>query len=432
MSFWRKLFGGGTSLAQMRLALEQKRWADAVNIGTDLEQVGGTPDERMELSELLVVAGDGLAELNLSEGEACLRAGEMTRANEHFSLAASQARSTDMRQRVLQATTELQRDAGTVKPLQPTSPDSCHTGCISSCGVAGKEPGEAISGMELDTQTRIELILASYPDDLAERYMQRSGSFCKAFLLAHEGRADAALAAFEELPEEERDDLFYFERGALRGRIGETRLACSDLEKALEINPAHFLAVETLVHLEMSANNGIPAEARLKRMLSHNIVPAFCHANLAQILFRRGDMQGSLEHGLQALNGGDTSAETLLLTASLLEQKGQIDAAERVLLRLPGGGCAGGANLPLAEFWLRCGKNHDKVLEAFKAALRSEPDNSRWLIRVAQVYLARGWKKDAISLLEKVLSAGNLEPGLRVEASAHLDSAKNSEPIEST
>jgi tetratricopeptide (TPR) repeat protein len=159
-------------------------------------------------------------------------------------------------------------------------------------------------------------------------------------------------------------------------------------------------------------------------MLSFNSAPAFCHANLAQILVRRGDMQGSLEHGLQALNGGDTSAETLLLTASLLEQKGQIDAAERVLLRLPGGGCAGGANLPLAEFWLRCGKNHDKVLEAFKAALRSEPDNPRWLIRVAQVYLARGWKKDAISLLEKVLAAGSLEPALRAEASAHLDSAR--------
>lgn len=423
MSFWRKLFGGGTSLAQMRLALEQKRWADALNIGTDLEQAGSTPAERMELGELLVVAGDGLAELNLSEGEACLRAGDVARANEHFGLAASQARSTDMRQRVLQATTELQRDAGTVKHLMPTSPDSCHTGCISSCGGAGKESGDAFPGMELDTQTRLDLILATYPDGWAERYMQRSGSFCEAFLLAHEGRADAA-AAFEELPEEEHDDLFYFERGALRGRIGETSLACKDLEKALEINPAHYLAFETLVHLEMSTNNGIPAEARLKRMLSLNISPAFCHANLAHILVRRGDVQGSLDHGLQALNGGDTSAETLLLTASLLEQKGQIDAAEKVLLHLPGGGCSGGANLPLAEFWLRRGKHHDKVLEAFKAALRSEPDNPRWLIRVAQVYLARGWKKDAISLLEKVLAAGSLEPGLRSEASAHLDIAR--------
>jgi len=91
---------------------------------------------------------------------------------------------------------------------------------------------------------------------------------------------------------------------------------------------------------------------------------------------------------------------------------------------LPGGGCSGGANLPLAELWLRYGKNLDKALESFKAALRSEPDNPRWLVRVAQVYLARGWKKEAIALLEKVLKVAGLEQGLRAEAAAQLEVAK--------
>jgi tetratricopeptide (TPR) repeat protein len=278
--------------------------------------------------------------------------------------------------------------------------------------------------MELDTQTRVELIVASYPEEWAERYLQRSDAFHEAFLLAHEGRAEEALTAFDAVTEEHRDDLFYFERGALRGRIGETALACSDLEKVLDLNPNHFLAIETLVHLELSTHREVSAEARLRRMLLRGIAPAFCHGNLARILVRRGELQTALEHGQQALAGGDASVETLLLTASLLEQNGQPNEAERVLVRLPGGGCSGGPNLPLAEFWLRHGKNLDKALESFKAALRSEPDNPRWILRVAQVYLARGWKKEGVSLLEKVLATDSLEPGLSAEAAALLDASK--------
>jgi tetratricopeptide (TPR) repeat protein len=277
--------------------------------------------------------------------------------------------------------------------------------------------------MELDSQTRVELIVASYPEVWAERYLQLDSSFREAFLLAHEGRAEEALAAFNAVAEEEREDLFYFERGSLRARAGETALASADLEKALELNPDHFLALETLVHLELSTGNDDAAEKRLTRMLSRNNAATFCHGNLAVIFARRGEKKAALDHGLLAIAGGDRSMETLLITASLLEQQGQANEAERVLMLLPGGGCSGGPSLPLAEFWLRHGKNLDKALESFKGALRSEPDNPRWLLRVAQVYLARGWEKEGIGLLEKALSAVTLEPRLHAEGKALLIAA---------
>jgi tetratricopeptide (TPR) repeat protein len=424
MSFWRKLFGGGDSLANMRLALEQKRWADALRIGTDLEQAGVAPEDQATLAELLVAAGDGLAELNLSEGEACLRAEDLTRAAEHFTLAADQARSAALRQRVQETAAVLSGTRRADPPVPAAATGDCHTGCSPSCGVAGRAPVEASPDTDLDTQTRVELIVASYPEVWSERYLQLRGPFREAFLLAHEGRVEEALTAFDAVAEEEKDDLFYFERGALRGRGGEVALACSDLEKALELNPDHILAIETLIHLELSADNEVSAEARLQALLSRNTAPAFCHGNLARILARRGELQAALDHGLQALDGGEASAETLLLTASLLEQNGRSNEAEKVLMHLPGGGCAGGANLALAEFWLRYGKNLDKALESFKAALRSEPDNPRWLLRVAQVYMARGWKKEGICLLEKVVSAAPAEPWLRAEAVALLDSTR--------
>lgn len=421
MSFWRKLFGGGRSLEQMRLALAQKRWADAVNIGTDLDQAGVAPDEQSELNELLVIAGDGLAAMNLNEGEACLRAGDLARATEHFNLADSQARSDELRRQVAAALAGMSSNP---KSLPAAVAADCHTGCSSSCGVGGKETNAATVETELDTQTRLELLLATYPEEWVKRYTRLHGPFRDAFLLAHEGMSEEALAAFDAVDESHRDDLYYFERGSLRARTGETDLACRDLEKALIINPAHFFAFETLVMLELAENKESSAETRLKQMLSRNMAPAFCHANLARIMIRRGDKQAALAHGQQAIAASDTSPETLLLTASLLEQNGQPDAAEKVLMLLPGGGCSGGPNLPLAELWLRYGKNLDKALEAFKAALRSEPDNPRWLVRVAQVYLARGWKKEAIALLEKILAVASLDPALRSEASTHLEVAK--------
>ena len=424
MGFWRKMFGGGDSLARMRLALEQKRWADALNIGANLEEAEVAPEERAELAELLVAAGDGLAELNLSEGEACLRAGDMARATEHFTLAAEQVRSPELKQRVMAVRAALEVPRVHAMTLPVTSSADCHTGCASPCSTEGGGKVEVTAGMELDAQTRVELIVASYPEGWAERYLQLRGSFREAFLLAHEGRAEDALTAFKTVAEGERDDLFYFERGALRARVGESSPASADLEMALELNPDHFLAFETLVHLELSTGNENSAETRLNRMLSKNFAPAFCHGNLAVIFARRGEKKAALDHGLQAIAGGEGSPETLLLTASLLEQHGQTNEAERVLMHLSGGGCSGGPSLPLAEFWLRHGKNLDKSLESFKGALRSEPDNPRWLLRVAQVYLARGWEKEGISLLEKALSAATLEPRLHAEGKALLNAAR--------
>jgi tetratricopeptide (TPR) repeat protein len=408
----------------MRLALEQKRWADALSIGTSLEQADTAPEERAELAELLVAAGDGLAELNLSEGEACLRTGDVARATEHFTLAAEQVRSPELRQRVMAAKADLEGSRIPAKTLPVTSSADCHTGCASPCSTEGGGKVEVTAGMELDTQTRVELIAASYPEGLAERYLHLRGSFREAFLLAHEGQAEDALTAFNAVAEGERDDLFYFERGALRARVGEASLASADLERALELNPDHFLAFETLVHLELSTCNENSAETRLNRMLSRDFAPAFCHGNLAVIFARRGEQNAALDHGLQAIAGGERSMETLLLTASLLEHHGKPNEAERVLLHLSGGGCSGGPSLPLAEFWLRHGKNLDKALESFKGALRSEPDNPRWLLRVAQAYFARGWEKEGIGLLEKALNATTLEPRLQAEGKALLDAAR--------
>ena len=89
-----------------------------------------------------------------------------------------------------------------------------------------------------------------------------------------------------------------------------------------------------------------------------------------------------------------------------------------------GGGCCGGVNVQLAEFWLRRSRHLDQVLETFKGALREDPANSRWPLRIAQVYLARGWAREGIPLLEKALGDPRLDDALRAEGLTLLDAVR--------
>jgi hypothetical protein len=77
-----------------------------------------------------------------------------------------------------------------------------------------------------------------------------------------------------------------------------------------------------------------------------------------------------------------------------------------------------------AEFWLRHGKNLDRALESFKGALRHELDNPRWLLRIAQVYIAKGWKKDAVGPIESLLAQGGLPEELAGEVRAAAEAIR--------
>jgi tetratricopeptide (TPR) repeat protein len=420
MKLFKKIFGGSDPLGQARRAVQQQRWADALALEEFLEKGSLNLEEAAELENLLVVAGNKLAELNLLEGEACLRGGEKAKAVEHFSLAADQARSEEFARRAAEALQAIEHTLAP-SPFSGSQGPVCEPSGCSSCGTpeTGREEPVPPSS-ELDPQTRFELILSSYPSDWTDRYRAKGENFIEAFLLAHEGREREALVLFEREPAEERDELYWFERGALLGRLGEFERARADLEEAVAREPGNLLALDTLVGMEMENDRSEEAEKRLRELLGQGLHSAFCHGRLAVVLARREDAQGALEEGLQAMEKGSDDPETLLLTATLLERKDRLDEAEVLLSRLSAGGCGGGANVLLAEFWLRRRKNLDQALESFKGALRQEGDNPRWRLRIAQAYMARGWIKEGTPMLENVLSDPRLDPVLREEGLAQL------------
>lgn len=417
MSFLKRLFGGGDPIDSLRRSVQQQRWAEALTVGENID--AGSLDEagQSELADLLASAGDGLAAFNLSEGEACLRANDPERAVEHLQLAAGQASSDDLKSRIDEVRNRLQAPSPQEGAPKQAASSCCSTGCSSTADTAG----EALPGGDLDMQTQLELILATYPKELEERYASSGEIFKKAFLLAHADEGEQALEMLAQLPEGERDDLFHFERGSLLARLGEPAEAVADLERAVAINPDLLLALDALVRLELSMDRGEQVERRLQQMLAQGLSAPFCCARLAELAVSRGDFEAALPLVQQALEGGSQEPETLLLASTLLEREGRLPEAEALLSRLGGGGCSGGGNIHQAEFWLRHSKNLDKALEAFKSAARQDQDQPRWRLRMAQTYLARGWKKEGVPMLRQVLEDERLEESLRQEGKALLD-----------
>lgn len=404
MGILGKLFGAKPDIEKLRRALEQANYVDALHIGEDLLAAGDANDE---LDGLIASASDGLARKNLEEAERLLAAGDGARAEEHLYLAREHARDETLR-REIEALASADR---TVDGATTPVPKSSTAKDCSSCSPVA-QPAEDL-GILPDEAAHFELLLASYPADIQARYRACSRTFQQALMLINAGEDETASRLLEQLDPAERDDLYQFELGSLRARQGQTAEAQRLLQQALNSAPGNLLALDALLAVQES-----PEAARklLQAQLQQGADPAYCQARLCEISAQERNYPAALELARQALSAGYAAPEFLVLAAGLLEGAGELDAAERILSGLPGGGCGGGVNLHLAEFWLRQKRELARVLDAFNGACRQEPDNPRWQLRVAQTYLARNWRKQGLELLRRVVGDPRLEAGLRLEA----------------
>lgn len=422
MGFLKKIFGGGPSLEGLRKAVAQERFADARGMVEQLRAGDLSAAEVAEVEQLQAAAGDGLARLNLGEAVGFQRTGDTELAQEHFELALSQVCSAELRQQIEAAMAETPLSAEVEAPVGKHGGGSC-----ASCGPQVMEPLSSDDIEFPDHESQLDLILTSYPSETAERYRQKGEQFLQAFLLSHSGQDEAALAHWQQVPPNEQDDLYWFELGSAQIRSGQNGPGRNSLEKALQLNPAMLPATEMLIQLLISLGEGDAALQMLQRMLEEGQSPMFCHVQLTLVRLQRKEAELALGHARQAIAIGVLDGQFLQLTASLLEQAGELEEAEEVLRRIPaGGGCGGGGgmSLPLAEFLLRQKRDLGKVLDTFNAACQQDPQNPRWQLRVAQTYLARNWKKEGMELLRKVVGDPRLEPELQREAEQLLTAGK--------
>jgi predicted Zn-dependent protease len=226
------------------------------------------------------------------------------------------------------------------------------------------------------------------------------------------------------VPEAERGPLFCAERGVVLARSGKTAQAEADLHAALRAFPELFHPFDALVTLLAVTRRHAELETMLRETLAEGRFAGYCWARLAQIEAGRGNVDAAAAACAAALAEGEIDPATIAHCAQLQESAGRQAEAETLLTRLPSGGCGGGAHPLLAEFWLRHGQHLDRALESFKSALRHEPDNPRWLLRIAQVYIARGWRKEAVGPIESLLARGGLPEELAEEVRAAAEAVK--------
>ena len=421
MSLLKKFFGQRDPLTQTRQFSAQGNWAAAFIEVKKIDRATLSPQELEEVAALEVRAGDKLAELNLAEGEGEMQNGNLLRAREHFQLACEQAQSPELVRQVDASLAGLEQgNAGRRQSAPVGQPAADSGGCGPACGPHGRVAA-AYAGDDLDEETHFEVLLATLPEPLAKRYLAAGDAFRRAWLASHQEDPRPALELLEEVPEAERDGLFYSERGSLRGRSRDLQGALADLRRAMTDEPDLFTAMNATVDLLVGSGQHDEAERLLRKTLAEQRFPGYCRATLAQLLAHRGQEDDALELAGQALGDGYADPAAVQLCAAILEKKERFSEAEAMLAKLPGGGCSGGGHPLLAEFWLRREKNLDKALEMFKGALLQEPGNLLWRLRIAQTYMARGWKSEAAEQLDRLLAHDDLTRELRSEVQTAAD-----------
>lgn len=411
MSFFSRLFGSADPLETIRKAARQQRHAEVLSriSELDLERLGA--EERDDMLRCRDSAAAHLAQLNYDEGVACQQSGESARAIEHFELVVQLAADVALRQA---AEAHLEQLGVSAAPSPAVA-----AACASTCCDHGTPSTTAVAGEahDFDEETRFELILAAYPESEKTRYHQLSLPMKQGVLAAHEGRDPEALAIFNALPEAERNDLFAYEYGALLGRLGRYDEGVAWLQQAAAAMTGHLLAIGTLVDLHLARRNFAAAEELLLSLLANPRFAPYGHAQLAFLFRAQGDEASARRHAGAALQRGYREKSLMIYAAGKMEEEGHLDEAEQVLLNLPAsGGCSGGGHTELAEFWLRHGRQLTKALEIFKKTAQSDPGNPLWVLRIAQAYLALGWKREAYPMLETLVASDLVDEPLRCEA----------------
>jgi len=423
MSLFKSLFGKSDPVEELGKLRVRQEWAALLAAAKRLDRTVLTPEVQEQVAAWEAEAGDCLAQLNLDEGEGALRIGNRLKARDHLQLAVGQARTVALRERAEQLLAGVAGGAPSAAVATAAEAAGCGSGCSTTC--APSPPAETDDD-ELDDAARLELLLATLPKELGGRYAAAGEMFLKAWLVAQEGDDTRALQLFETVPEAQRGTLFRAERGLVLARNGQATAAEADLRAALTAVPALFHPFDALVTLLAVTGRHGELEELLRQALAEGRFAGYCWTRLAQLEAGRGNVAAALEAGNRALAEGELDLATVLMCAELQEREGRHAEAEALFSRLPSGGCGGGAHPLLAEFWLRRGKNLDRALESFKGALRHELDNPRWLLRIAQVYIAKGWKKDAAGPIESLLQRGGLPDDLAAEVRAAAEAIKSS------
>ncbi|ORJ53687.1 tetratricopeptide repeat protein [Geothermobacter hydrogeniphilus] len=409
MAFFKKIFSKKDPLVVIENAYRQQAWAVVVSSAAELSPE--TLDRNPTVSAMVDEARKNLAEMNLEEAAARFAQGDVQAGREHLDLARQYGAGADAIQAILTQNMDESPDMDT-ESVSATPPKN--TACTDCAG----EQTLLEQAQQTDDW---DLLLAGLPEEQAAAYRAKSDGFRQALQAAYAGQDEEACSLFAALPAEERDASVCYEQGAALARLGHFDEALALLDEVLDETPDHRLALDALMDIHLAGHPVAGLDERLDGIPESDRNAGFIAACRARLAWKEGRGPEVLECGEKALAAGEGSSDIVEMLAFIYEQQHQYDRAEQTLGLLSSAGCGGGVHSLLAEFWLRRRTHLDQALESFKSSARREPDNPRWVLRIGQAYLARGWRKDGIKLLNQLAGTEGLSEELREEIHRSLE-----------
>lgn len=306
MGWLARMFGTdpATRVERARKLLEAGEFNDARWELEDLDHPDAAP--------LREKARQGLVVLNLDEAGARYRAGDFGGAQEHLELAkdfgATSSQLREVRRIGREERARLKAEAEAKAQAELLVPE-------------GDDPLWSLPPD--DPRIRYAVLLEAWPDDLRARLAALGPDFAKAVMLIEEGRGAQAASLLD--PFVHRDPVARWERARAHQQAGSLAPAASDLATFGEAVGHRRIGQQhtATVHAQVLA--------RLRRFDEALALIDGCIAQGDEDLALKG-MRVSLLEALGRLEEAESSAETLLLTAS--KDQGLYRMLARIRLRL--------------------------------------------------------------------------------------------------
>lgn len=327
--FFRKLFRKDPAKCMEKgdKFLAAGRYADArVAFDDALEALDASDPSSAGLSaairEKMAMAGNRLAEANIEEAEACIRGGDMHKAEDHLKLSLELADDVTIREKTGKLLSSLE---SAPQPATHVHSKNCGGGCSSSS--CHPSDSAEISEDGLSESDRFELLVRPLPGDLPERYLGLGKEFAKGYLAAHDGDLGTAWVIFERLLAQGENDVLLYELSLLSHREGDRRRCEALLRRCLQLNEGNPLGNLGLVQFLAESNRFDEAIALLESMVERDILPEQAELFLGDLRQARGEHDAAIEHYSRLL-GGALKKEAAQRLVPMLEASGRhADAA---------------------------------------------------------------------------------------------------------
>jgi tetratricopeptide (TPR) repeat protein len=330
--FLRKLFS--KSPEQLRAKADQLlaggRYAEARALYEDVLEALPEDEvnrgERAFLVERIAETGNLLGKLNLDEADAAMRNGNHAKMEEHLRLALALADDVAVREK---AESMLTREQADVPAPQPASTHSGHhncSGCSPSHHPAEQALFDHVDG-EVSQEEQFQLLIATLPQPLPQRYALMGEKFAYAYLLAHAERLEEARLVFEELAAVEDNDILLCEYALTLFRLGDPSRCETVLKRAIDLNNDNPLCHLSLAQLYIAYQHYDVAIAQLKRMLEHQLLPEQSLLMLGDVYLLHGDAESGLDTYAKAMEVPALRKATAERLVPLLHERGRSDEA---------------------------------------------------------------------------------------------------------